>query len=653
MPPLVVPLHAQLRKPLVRRLVKLGLDAVLAGASWAACVRVFTPDVVRPGWTLGWVALALLVNLVFQLSWQHYRFIGFRDAIRLAGATLVLGLSGLTMSLLAPTLGAHFEFEAVAAATLTTGGTWILLRGSIRAWHDRGQMDESLSEGLTHHRTLIVGAGRAGLLISQELHRHSELGSHIVGFVDDAIEKQGIRIQGIPVLGTSLQLLKIIEEEGITQVILAIPSAAGSVIRSLHTILRSTNVTLKTVPGVYDLLGPRNWKPELRDISIEDLLRRDPVKLDLSSLSLVLEDAVVLITGGGGSIGSEIARQVATFRPARIILLGRGENSLWESERALRAVYPTQPLSLELCDIRNPNRLAQVFERWKPGVVFHTAAHKHVPYLEVHPGEAVENNVFGTQNVLEISLASGVHSFVNISTDKAVNPTNVLGATKRVAEHLVAAASSRAPEGTRYVSVRFGNVLGSRGSVIPIFRDQIRLGGPITVTDRDMTRYFMTIPEASQLVLQAGIMGASGQVYVLDMGEPVRIVDLAEDMARLSGLVPGQDIEIQFTGIRPGEKLYEELFTDGERASTDVHPKVFEACPSPSGACDLDGCLQALRSAVLLPDGRRQKEVLRLLQEIIPSYVPSPIGLGRFGEDFLSRRKSGSHPAYIGSTREG
>jgi len=653
MPPLVVPIHAQLRKPLVRRLVKLGLDAVLAGLAWVACVRVFTPEVVRPGWAICWVSLALLVNLIFQLSWQHYRFIGFKDAIRLTGATLALGVLGLVMSLLAPIFGVHFEVEAVAAATLTTGGAWILLRGSIRAWHDRGQVEQFISEGQAHHRTLIVGAGRAGLLISQELHRHLELGSEIVGFVDDAIEKQGIRIQGIPVLGTSMQLPRLIEEEGITQVILAIPSAPGSVIRSLHTILRSANVVMKTVPGIYDLLGPRNWKPELRDISIEDLLRRDPVKLDQSSLSLVLEDAVVLITGGGGSIGSEIARQVATFRPARIVLVGRGENSLWESERSLRAIYPTQPLSLELCDIRNPHRLAQVFDRWKPGVVFHAAAHKHVPYLEVHPGEAVENNVFGTQNVVEASLASGVHSFVNISTDKAVNPTNVLGATKRVAEHLVTAASSRAPEGTRYVSVRFGNVLGSRGSVIPIFRDQIRLGGPITVTDREMTRYFMTIPEASQLVLQAGILGANGQVYVLDMGEPVRIVDLAEDMARLSGLVPGQDIEIQFTGIRPGEKLYEELFTEGERVRTDVHPKVFEACPSPGGACDLDACLHDLRKAVLLPDGRRQKEVLRLLKEIIPSYAPSPIGLGRFGGDFLSRRKSGSHPAYHGSTREG
>jgi len=653
MPPLAVPFFSQIRKPLVRRFVKLGLDTFLAGACWVVCVRTFTPEVLHPGWAINWMAIALLVNLVFQLSWQHYRFIGFRDAIRLMGATVTLGLSGASLAFLAPAFQVHFNIEAVLAATLSTGGAWILIRGLVRAWHDRGLREAASAEGMIHHRTLVIGAGRAGLLVSQELSRHLELGSRIVGFIDDALEKQGIRIQGIPVLGTSQQLPELIKEEGITQVILAIPSAPGHAIRSLNDVLRPTNVTIKTVPGIYDLLGPRNWRPELRDISIEDLLRRAPVQLDQSSLSLVLEDEVVLITGGGGSIGSEIARQVAIFKPARIVLLGRGENSLWESERALRALYPTQPLALELCDIRNPHRLAQVFDRWKPGVVFHAAAHKHVPYLEVHPGEAVENNIFGTRNVVEASLANDVHSFVNISTDKAVNPTNVLGATKRVAEHLVTAASSRAPEGTRYVSVRFGNVLGSRGSVIPIFREQIQLGGPITVTDPAMTRYFMTIPEASQLVLQAGILGANGQVYVLDMGEPVRIVDLAEDMARLSGLTPGQDIEIQFTGIRPGEKLYEELFTDGERARTDVHPKVFEASPSQGGTCDFEACLQALQEAVILPDGRRQKEVLRLLKEIIPTYTPSPIGLGRFGEEFLRRKRSGSYPAYTEGAREG
>ncbi len=639
-----------LRRPLIRRFVKLGLDTFLAGLAWTTCTHVFVPGVPHPGWSLTWMALAVLINLIFQLGWQHYRLIGFRDAVRLASATLALGATGAVMTFVAPAFNSHFEMEAVIAATLSTGGSWMLLRGGIRAWYDRGMASFIDVGGASPQRTLIVGAGRAGLLIAQELVRHPELRSHIVGFVDDALDKQGIRIQGIPVLGPSELLPQLIKDEGITQVILAIPSASGAVMRSLTDQLRSTTATIKTVPGIFDLLGPRSWKPELRDISIEDLLRREPVKLDQTSLSLILEDAVVLITGGGGSIGSEIARQVATFRPARIVLLGRGENSLWEAERSLRNLFPAQPLSLELCDIRNAHRLNLVFQRWQPAVVFHAAAHKHVPYLEVHAAEAVENNIFGTKNVADACLKVGVHSFVNISTDKAVNPTNVLGATKRLAEHVVSAAATVAPEGTRYVSVRFGNVLGSRGSVIPIFREQIKAGGPITVTDPDMTRYFMTIPEASQLVLQAGILGASGKVYVLDMGEPVRIVDLAEDMARLSGLTPGQDIEIQFTGIRPGEKLYEELFSATEQSSTDVHPKVFEASPSALGDCSIETCLENLRQAILAPDGLRQTRILGILREMIPTYTPSPIGLGRFGEEFLNRRHSGSHPVYQAHT---
>lgn len=632
----------------VRRIVKLTLDTLLAGMAWVISVRVFLHEAPHPSCLILWMVLSLLVNLAFRLSWQHYRLIGFKDALRLSGATLSLALTGASVSFLTGTFQAHFEPEAVMPATLLAGGLWMLVRGTARAWHDRDPGITSFTHTTTTHRTLIVGAGRAGLLISQELNRHPELGSHIVGFVDDALDKQGIRIQGIPVLGPSELLPTLIQELGITQVILAIPSAPGAVVRSLNDVLKTTAVTLKTVPGIFNLLGPRTWKPVLRDISIEDLLRRETVKLDQSSLSLVLEDAVVLITGGGGSIGSEIAQQVATFRPARIVLLGRGENSLWEAERALRAIFPTQPLSLELCDIRNPHRLAQVFSHWKPGVVFHAAAHKHVPYLEVHPGEAVENNIFGTQNVLEASLAAGVHSFVNISTDKAVNPTNVLGATKRTAEHLVAAAAVRAPEGTRYVSVRFGNVLGSRGSVIHIFNEQIRTGGPLTVTDANMTRYFMTIPEASQLVLQAGILGANGKIYVLDMGEPVRILDLAKDMARLSGLTPGQDIEIQITGIRPGEKLHEEMFTKGERSLTDVHPKVFEAEHSLPVDCRLESCLQELQQAVLAPEGQRQKAILRLLCGMVPTYAPSSIGLGRFAEPAGDSRPSNAHPVDAG-----
>jgi FlaA1/EpsC-like NDP-sugar epimerase len=557
---------------------------------------------------------------------------------------MTLGLLGILVAKVAPSLHAHFNAEAVAAASLGTGGLWLLLRGTIRAQREYSRHQAAGFPGGIAHRTLIVGAGHAGLLVAKELRRHSELGSQIVGFIDDALDKQGVRIQGYPVLGPTELLPEIISRFGISQVILAIPSAPGDLIRKLNDLLRPCRVQIKTVPGIFDLLGPRSWKPELRDVSIEDLLRREPVQLDQSALSLVLEDSVVLITGGGGSIGSELARQVAAFRPARLVLLGRGENSLWEVERSLRKLFPNQALSLELCDIRNVVQLGHVFSRTRPQVVLHTAAHKHVPYLELQPSEAVQNNIFGTQNVLEACLASGVHTFVNISTDKAVNPTNVLGATKYIAEHLVTATAPGAPRGSRYVSVRFGNVLGSRGSVIPIFQDQIRCGGPLTVTHPEMIRYFMTIPEASQLVLQAGVLGETGKVYVLDMGAPVRILDLASDMARLSGLTPGEDIEIQFTGIRPGEKLYEELFTSMERSHTGVHPKVFEAVPEHPDSERIETGLGILRQSLSAPENQRQAEILKCLRHLVPTYTPSPTGLGRFAEDAKDPRGSGQFP---------
>ena len=634
--------------PALRRIVKLALDTALAGGAWVVSER-FLSATGEVTWNLwGWVALAMAVNLGFQLTRQHYRFIGFKDALRIGMAILTLGFAAIVLLFLSPRSGPPFNsLDTIISATLTTGGAWGLLRAAARVRHDQVALEATPQDGRLIHRTLIVGAGRAGLLVAQELNRHPELGRHIVGFVDDAFEKQGIHIQGIPVLGPPRLLAHLIAEHRITQVVFAIPSAAGSVLRRLIDTVRATGAELKTVPGIYDLLGPKTWKPVLRDVSIEDLLRREPVALDLSSLNLVLEDSVVLITGGGGSIGGELARQVAAFRPARVVLLGRGENSLWETERSLRSLFPNQGLSLELCDIRNPVRLQQVFDRWKPQVVLHAAAHKHVPYLEAHPEEGVDNNIFGTLNVINAAMAVNTHTFVNISTDKAVNPTNVLGASKRIAESLVVRAARRAPEGTRYVSVRFGNVLGSRGSVIPIFQEQIRTGGPITVTHPDMTRFFMTVPEASQLVLQAGILGDTAEVYVLDMGEPVKIVDLAMDMARLSGLVPGQDIEVQFSGIRPGEKLFEELFTQQEESRTEVHPKVFNANPEALEDALLDEGMAALRLSILEGDGRRQPQILHWLKRLVPTYAPALNGLGRYSEEAHDRRVSGAHPIYI------
>ncbi len=652
-----LPPPTTLDQPLLRQGVKLLLDGGLAVAAWIACQFIFRGTHATPIGTLRWTFLAMGVNLVFQLTFQHYRLIGFRDALRIAMATVALLLLSTFLNIVIHEI--HFlpDLGVAAASALTTGGLWLSLRAILRVRHEQILGFSLFSaqdppEGTVLHRTLIVGAGRAGLMIAQELRRHPELGSHIVGFIDDALDKQGIRLQGIRVLGPSRLLRDLIKEHAITQVVLAIPSAPGSVIRQLADVVRLAEAEVKTVPGLFNLLGSRAWKPELKDISIEDLLRRDPVHLDQTSLSLVLQDSVVLITGGGGSIGGELARQVAAFRPARIVLLGRGENSLWTVERSLRSEFPNHGLSLELCDIRNPSRLQQVFDRWRPQVVLHAAAHKHVPYLEAHPEEAVENNIVGTLNVLRAARSVDTHSFVNISTDKAVNPTNVLGATKRIAEYLVVQTARLAPEGSRYVSVRFGNVLGSRGSVIPIFQEQIRSGGPLTVTHSEMTRYFMTIPEASQLVLQAGILGDTAKVYVLDMGAPVRIVDLATDMARLSGLVIGRDIDLEFSGIRPGEKLFEELFSMNEDQSSEVHPKVFNADPEDIDEDLIEEGVAALRQAALEKEGLRQTQILHWLQRLVPSYAPSPTGLGRHGGEAKDRRVSGAHPVLVFPTHQ-
>ncbi|NWJ42568.1 MAG: polysaccharide biosynthesis protein [Geothrix sp.] len=651
-------------RPWVRQAVKMTLDAGLAGVAWAAAfglVRAALPDTNS---TLAWVAFAMGVNLAFQHTRQHYRLMGFVELRSLILSMLALVLVPPAGHVLDGSIGLGIEPpNLTVAAGLLTALTWVMVRATavdvfrrrlLRKHPHRPTVDRRKTPrgGPSQHgelalRTLIVGAGHAGAQLCLELQSNAELKSRVVGFVDDALEKQGVRIQGVPVLGHSDLLPVFIKEAQVSQVILAMPRAPGSRIRQLARALHGEGVRVKTLPSIQDFMGKNAWKPELRDIAIDDLLRREPISLDLGSIQQALADSVVLITGAGGSIGGELARQVARFGPARLILLGRGENSLWEIERELHYLYPDQALEVELCDIRNPERLRQVFQAWRPQFVFHAAAHKHVPYLEKHPEEGIENNIFGTLNVLKAAQASGVARFVNVSTDKAVNPTSVLGATKRIAEFLVLQAAEDDEAEGRYVSVRFGNVLGSRGSVIPLFHDQIRRGGPLTITHQEMTRYFMTIPEAAQLVLQAGMLGQNGKVFVLDMGEPVRIVDLAEDMARLSGLKVGYDIDLQFTGMRPGEKLHEELFTDQEQGRSDVHEKVFEASQEPKNRAVLGRWLQTLRHAGTLPEHARQRAILQGFMELVPNYQPSPNGLGRhldaaidFGEDLMPSHRS-------------
>lgn len=420
---------------------------------------------------------------------------------------------------------------------------------------------------------LIYGAGDAGVIVADELKKHTAT-HRVVGYVDDDRTKKNQVIKGSSVLGTRDELLRLIKEKNVDEVVIAIPSASYSVIKNVVNFCLEAGVKVKTVPGIYEILEGQAQFTKLKEVQIEDLLKRPPVKVDIQSIAGYLSGETVMITGCGGSIGSELCRQVMKLKPARLILFERDENNLFYINRELEGNIDVELLPI-VGDIQDSKRLEMVFSFYRPGVVFHAAAYKHVPMMQNNIEEAIKNNVFGTKNVADMADAYGVKRFVMVSTDKAVNPTSVMGATKRVAELYIQRLSKRSK--TLFCAVRFGNVLDSRGSVVPLFREQIVRGGPVTVTHPDMIRYFMTIPEAVQLIIQSGAMIEKGEVFILDMGEPVRIVDLASDMIMLSGLKPNKDIEIRFTGIRPGEKLYEELFTDRESFSDTANERIFIA----------------------------------------------------------------------------
>ncbi|MEM6428283.1 MAG: nucleoside-diphosphate sugar epimerase/dehydratase [Deinococcota bacterium] len=452
-------------------------------------------------------------------------------------------------------------------------------------------------------RVLIVGAGDAGSLIAREMLRHPETGMRPVGFLDDDPNKQHSKVVSVPVLGTLQDIHSLLASHRVDEVLIALPSAEGRIVRDLinratHT-GNETPVTYRTIPALHELISGEVSINRIRNVDVEDLLRRAPVRLDLSDIAAYLEGRVVLVTGAGGSIGSELVRQICRFKPAKLLLLGRGETSIYHIAKELDRSWPDIAYKRIIANIREKARLEAVFAEHHPQVVFHAAAHKHVTLMEENPEEAVLNNVLGSKNLVEVALTAGVTHFVNISTDKAVNPTSVMGASKRLAEFIVKQASERASHEQTFVSVRFGNVLGSRGSVVPLFKQQIHQGGPLTVTHPDMERYFMTIPEASQLVLQAASQGENGKIYILDMGEPVKIVDLAKDLIRLSGLEPNQDIDIIYTGIQPGEKLYEELTSSAERDSDTTHNKIFIAKFPSLDASELEMTLERLKHAAL------------------------------------------------------
>jgi len=484
------------------------------------------------------------------------------------------------------------------------------MRLAVRVVRERG--NHRTTDG---KRVLLLGAGDAGETFLRELERAHRPGITVVGILDDDPAKHGSVVRGIRLYGAinEVTLRRATEDLDAQAAILAIPTAAGPRVREIFSMCRNLKIEVKTLPSLQQIVNGDVKVSMLRDVAIEDLLRREPIRLDEASLEGLLKGKRLLVTGGAGSIGSELARQAARYELAGLGLLDHNENGLFFLERELRAAFPALDLTPIIADVKDVTRMREVMRSFRPEVVLHAAAHKHVPMMEANPGEAIKNNVFGTCIVADVANAYGVEAFVLISTDKAVNPTSVMGASKRIAEMYLQTISQRAR--TKFVAVRFGNVLGSAGSVVQIFRDQIAKGGPVSVTHPDMTRYFMTIPEATQLVLQAAALAKGGEIFLLDMGEPVKIVDLARDMIRMSGFEPDVDVQVVFTGQRPGEKLFEELFHSSEGYSRTIHPKIFVG-----KIASVDGAAMehAMRSLAHAASGSAPVEVRAAISQIVP-----------------------------------
>lgn len=521
-----------------------------------------------------WILMQLSFNWLFGVYRRLWRYTGLTEIVELAcavGVTSLIVLTARVSGLLVIShhhlsLGIIFIHSGLAFLCLCAPRVYRRLateHQQRRHWRQPAR-----------RRALLVGAGDAGQMVLKEM-EHRNMGVDVVGLIDDDPDKFRKRIGPLTVFGGTNALPNLIENLSVDQVIIAMPSAPAAEIRRIVEICRNAEVETRILPGLYDLIGGKVSVSQLREVSLEDLLGREPVKLDSEAIADYITGRSVLVTGAGGSIGSELCRQIIRFSPARLVLVGKGENSIFGIQQELQARgYAVDSI---IADVRDENRMAAVFEQYQPEVVFHAAAHKHVPLMEANVAEAIANNVFGTRVVAQLSDSYAVETFVLVSSDKAVNPTSVMGTTKRCAEIVVQDIATRSK--TKFVAVRFGNVLASRGSVIPLWRQQIAQGGPVTVTHPEATRYFMLIPEAVQLILEAGALGKGGEIFVLDMGQPVKILDLANDLIRLSGLRPGVDINIEFVGLRPGEKLYEELLMAEEGLAKTHYAKIFVGQP--------------------------------------------------------------------------
>ena len=557
-----------------------------------------------------YVAVVLGLFHLFNLYKSIWRYASVSELFRIVCASILAGLLLLFVDAIGP-MDVSYAYVIIYIMTLTAcvGGT--------RFTYRLLRLKKSQLLHVKHQkRVLVVGGGEAGRLTVNELFANPELKKYPVGIIDDDATKLGRQISGVTILGTRHQIVEICQKREIDEIILAIPRLQKRELQDLIAICKETKCRVQTLPGVYELIDGKVNVQQIRDVEIEDLLGREPIQVDLSSITSCLQDKVVLVTGGGGSIGSELCRQIATFKPKTLILIDIYENNAYDIQNELRRTHPELHLETIIASIRDKKRLDELFTLYQPDMVYHAAAHKHVPLMEDSPQEAIKNNVFGTYNVVQCAHAHQVKRFVLISTDKAVNPTNIMGATKRLAEMIVQAMNAHSD--TDYVAVRFGNVLGSNGSVIPLFKKQIAKGGPITVTHPDIIRYFMTIPEAVQLVLQAGAMADGGEIFVLDMGDPVKIVDLARDLITLSGFTPDEDIKIEFTGLRPGEKMYEELLMAEEGLTKTENKKIFIGKPTFESLETLHLNLKTLEQTIETPQHLRQvmKGIVKTYQEV-------------------------------------
>ena len=591
--------------------------ALIVAAHLTAFVLRFEGDIQAPFDRMVWQYVPLVLLIYWGGLWAYgiqrglWRYVGLHDLGRIFWASLT---SSVVFYGVVHLLLGRVEYpRSVIILTGLLSGLYIAgIRLAVRWFREWLQIVAP-----TARRVLIVGAGHAGELLARDMLSDPSFNSRPIGFIDDDPVKRKMKIHGIPVVGTIEEIKSIADRLEAHEIIVALPSASTDSKQRILAASEGCTAPIKILPNMKQLLGDPVSLQQVRPMSLEDLLQREPIQTDRQELHPLIEGKTVLVTGAGGSIGSELCRQIASYRPESLVLFERYENSLHALLLELRATFPAVGVLPIIGDVTVPERVAEVFRQTGPELVFHAAAHKHVPLMELNPKEAVRNNVLGTRIVAEAALAAGVDRFVLISTDKAVNPTSVMGVTKRIAEQVIQGFNHRGR--TKYTVVRFGNVLGSNGSVVPLFTEQIRKGGPITVTDPEIKRFFMTIPEAVQLVLQASVIGQGGDVFVLDMGEQIKIVDLARNMIVLSGLVPGKDIAIQFTGLRPGEKLYEELFDESEQTESTAHEKINRAI-SPLTQADLDPWLDQLGTNLLQWN---EDDLLRQLRQRIPSFTPT------------------------------